>query len=553
MEEDLDLSDRTGESHLNAGDTQQEETRSASGFGDDIRYQDEGGFGDSQYDFETSTRSYREQDSPLPVEPYRSFRSSPPSSPLYEEYQVPIPTSSSPVRPFDPHTPRPPTPQSPPDHSSVSQRRRARSRSASRERRMSIAPVPKWQGLPATPRRSASEDSRVLERDSIGSQSTEPRSPAMQSTASSMDPPQPAYSEGMTPVRDWAVQVAEGAFQFDTSPGKLAQLRIASRPTIALNEDEENDEDEDAFLPQKGDSVKDTETSIHFAQDNSTIQPKQPPQISRLRNSPIIITSSPPLEPEPIHYQWKTVVDVDLDDHISDLNISENEVDAHDATNHEIPDDDDISTPERSRSQSRYASRQSSPARSILTELGDDVIGISSVNQRAAQQAAHFLLRSPHYSKVTFDDDYDQKIWQDAMTNAGGYELSQIEEDSQDILDDPVDLESEEHPEDDMIDEADEGEEGEEEEETILGDLAHVLRAPARISQGEWTKVDWKRMEKCLDRTKGDMNEAITLFLERYVGREKAEVEMRCRAVLLARRRRVLEGKKVGFILSTHE
>jgi len=185
--------------------------------------------------------------------------------------------------------------------------------------------------------------------------------------------------------------------------------------------------------------------------------------------------------------------------------------------------------------------------------LGDDVISISSVNQRTAQQAAHFLLRSPHYSKVTFDDDYDQKIWQDAMANAGDYELSQIEEDSQDILDDPVDLESEEHAEDELNDEADEGEEGEEEEENILGDLANVVRAPARISQGEWTKVDWKRMEKCLERTKGDMNEAITLFLERYIGRQRAEVEMRCRAVLLARRRRVLEGKKVGFILSTHE
>ena len=418
---------------------------------------------------------------------------------------------------------------------------------------MTIAPVPQWQGLPATPRRSASEDSPVLERDSIGSQSTEPRSPAMQSTASSLDPTQPAYSEGMTPVRNWAARVAEGAFQFDTSPGKLAQLRIAPRPSIAMNEVEENDEYEDALLPREGDSVHDTENSMYFAGDNSTVQPKQLPQISRLRNSPIVITSSPPLEPEPIHYKWKTVVDADLEDRMSDLNISENEVNAHDAANHEIPYDDDISAGERSRSQSRHASRQSSPARSILMGLGDDVISISSVNQRTAQQAAHFLLRSPHYSKVTFDDDYDQKIWQDAMANAGDYELSQIEEDSQDILDDPVDLESEEHAEDELNDEADEGEEGEEEEENILGDLANVVRAPARISQGEWTKVDWKRMEKCLERTKGDMNEAITLFLERYIGRQRAEVEMRCRAVLLARRRRVLEGKKVGFILSTHE
>jgi len=546
----LDLSERTEESHLNGEDTQQEETRSAYRSDDEIRYEEEGGFGDSQCDFETPTRNYREQDSPLPVEPYHSFRSSPPSSPVYEEYQVPIPTSSSPVRPSDPHTPRPPTPQSPLDNSRVLERRRARSRSASRERRMSIAPVPPWQGLPSTPRRSAFEDSEVVERDLIGSQSTEPRSPTTQSTASSTDPPQPTFSEGMTPVRNWAAQVTEGAFQFDTSPGKLAQLRISRRLSTAMPEDEEDEEDEETFLPQNGDSVNDTERSMNFAQDNSTLQAKQLPQISRVRVSPIVITSSPPLEPEPIHYKWKTVVGADLEDHISDLNISENELDTRDPTNHEISDDDDISEPETSRSQSRYASRQSSPARSILTELGADVISISSVNQWAVQQAAHFLLRSPHYSKVTFDDDYDQKIWQDAMANAGDYELSKIEEDLQDVLDDPIDLESAEQVEDEENDEA---EKAEEKEENVLGDLANVVRAPPRISQGEWTKVDWKRMEKCLDRTRGDMNDAITLFLERYVGRERAEVEMRCRAVLLARRRRVLEGKKVGFILSTHE
>jgi hypothetical protein len=358
----------------------------------------------------------------------------------------------------------------------------------------------------------------------------------------------------MTPVRNWAAQVAEGAFQFDTSPGKLAQLRIASRITTPIVEDEDDEEeDEETFLPREDDT---TQRSIYSTQDTSSLHLRSLPQITRLLESPIVITSSPPLEPKPVHYQWKTAINPDLEDKMSDLNISDDEEPALPARPvYVISDDDDNEEQisERSRSQSRYSSRQSSPARSILTDMGDDVISISSVNQRAAQRAAQHLLRSPYYSKVTFDDERGQKVWEQATANAGDYDLSPIDDDSQleDLLDDPIDQSDEPEAEEEQEEEED-GEE-EELEQNILGELANTVRAPPRISQGEWTKVDWKRMEKCLDLMDGDTAEAVTLFLERYVGREREEVDMRCRAVLLAKRRRILEGKKVGFILSTHE
>jgi hypothetical protein len=559
--EELDFPDKPEASQIDAEEeTQLEETRSASGFAEDTGIEDEGGFGESQYDLhlETPTRNFRDQNSPLPVEPYTrtfSFHSSPPSSPVYEEYQVPIPTSSSPVRSSDPRTPRTATPGSPLDSQKVYRRRNARSRSASRERRMSIAPVPQWQGLPATPRRSTSEESETLERGSVSSQSTQARSPGILPPVEATSSQQPTYSDGMTPVRNWAAQVAEGAFQFDTSPGKLAQLRIASRITTPIVEDEDDDDDdEETFLPREDDT---TQRSMYCTQDTLSLHLRSLPQITRLMESPIVITSSPPLEPKPVHYQWKTVTNPDLEDHMSDLNLSDDEEPARpEPPGYVISDDDNEGEQisERSRSQSRYSSRQSSPARSILTDLGDDVISISSVNQRAAQRAAQHLLRSPYYSKVTFDDERGQQVWEQATANAGDYDLSPIDGDSQleDLLDDPID-ESEQPVGEEELEEEEDGEEGEQEQENILGELANTVRGPPRISQGEWTKVDWKRMEKCLDLTDGDTTEAVTLFLERYVGREREEVEMRCRAVLLAKRRRILEGKKVGFILSTHE
>jgi hypothetical protein len=558
--EALDHPEKPDESQVDADQgTELEETRRASGFEEDAGIEDEGGFGESQYDLdlETPTRNFRVPDSPLPVEPYTrrfSFHSSPPSSPVYEEYQVPIPTSSSPVRSSDPRTPRTATPRSPLDSQKVYRRRTARSRSASRERRMSIAPVPQSQGLPTTPRRSASEESETLERGSVSSQSTQARSPGILPPLSATSSLQPTYSEGMTPVRNWAARVAEGAFQFDTSPGKLAQLRIASRittPMVEYEDDDDDDDEEEAFLPPEDDT---TQRSIYSTQDTSSLHLRSLPQITRLRESPIVITSSPPLEPKPVHYQWKTVSNPDLEDHMSDLNLSDEEPALPEPPVYLIDDDDDDKEQisERSRSQSQY-SRQSSPARSILTDMGDDVISISSVNQRAAQRAAQHLLRSPYYSKVTFDDERGQKVWEQATASAGDYALSPIDDDSQleDLLDYPV--ESEELEAEELEREEDGEDEEEQEQQNILSELANTVRAPPRISQGDWTKVDWKRMEKCLDLMDGDTTEAVTLFLERYVGREREEVEMRCRAVLLAKRRRILEGKKVGFILSTHE
>lgn len=554
----MDFPEKPDESQLDPEEeTQLEETRSASGFEEDTGIEDEGGFGESQYDLETPTRNFRDPDSPLPVQPYTrtfSFHSSPPSSPVYEEYQVPIPTSSSPVRSSDPRTPRTTTPGSPLDSQKIYRRRNARSRSASRERRMSIAPVPQWQGLPTTPRRSASDESETVDRGSVSSQSTQARSPGIQPPVAATNSQQTTHSEGMTPVRNWAAQVAEGAFQFDTSPGKLAQLRIASRITTPIVEDEDDDEEaEETFLPREDDT---TQRSIYSTQDTSSLHLRSLPQITRLLESPIVITSSPPLEPKPVHYQWKTVINPDLEDKMSDLNISDDEEPAlPERPVYVISDDDDNEEQisERSRSQSRYSSRQSSPARSILTDMGDDVISISSVNQRAAQRAAQHLLRSPYYSKITFDDEWGQKVWEQATANAGDYDLSPIDDDSQleDLLDDPIDQSDEPEAEEEQEEEGN-GEE-EELEQNILGELANTVRAPPRISKGEWTKVDWKRMEKCLDLMNGDTAEAVTLFLERYFGREREEVEIRCRAVLLAKRRRILEGKKVGFILSTHE
>ena len=497
----------------------EEDTQMFSDFGDD------GGFDmTTDYHLETPTQNPRDE-TPLPVEPYRSFRSSPPSSPVYEEYQVPIPTSSSPVRPPRDDSlsftclPTPKSPiQTPTPHDQV-KRRRPRSRSASRERRMSIAPIPQWQGLPATPRRSVSKDFEDMDVDqgSTSTRTTDIRSPLQRVMKEpNFEARQAVYNESMTPVRNWAAEIAEGAFQFDKSPSKLVQLPMASEvaastipPVTVEDEEEEYSEDDDVSADDEIDR------SESFFQEFSPSMPKSIPQVNRLRESPIVITSSPPEELPQIHYQWKTVADPPPSE--PDVSVLESEEEMSDS----------LSEPEISMSQCRLSSRQSSPARSILTDLGDDIIDISSLSPFAAKRAANILLQSSYYSKITFDDTEGQKIWRHAQDAAGEYELSQL-------------------PYDDN-----ESEEEEEEMEDVEESPEPV--APPRISQGEWTKIDWKRLEKCLDFVDGEMNDAIDLFLERYFGREREEVETRCRAVLLTRRRRVLEGRKVGFILSTDE
>jgi hypothetical protein len=174
--------------------------------------------------------------------------------------------------------------------------------------------------------------------------------------------------------------------------------------------------------------------------------------------------------------------------------------------------------------------------------LGDDVVDISSLSPLAAKRAARILLRSTQYEKVTFDDELGGRIWEVASQGAGDYELSRV-----DIPTDDSEFEHEDDEDDEGIDEEEEGEE--EEDEVVLPSPVR----PTRISQGQWTKLDWKRLEKCLDHTDGEIYDAIDLFQERYIGRERVEVEMRSRAVLLARRRRALEGRNVEFILRTGE
>jgi hypothetical protein len=479
----------------------------------------------TQNPLETPTRSPRDE-SPLPVQPYRSFHSSPPPSPVYEEYQVPIPTSSSPARASVYNTPFIAHPKSrieTPAAYDQMRRRRARSRSASRERRMSIAPIPQWKGLPSTPRRSVSEDADVMDVDqgSTSTGTTDIRSPMVLPT---FEVRQTIYNESMTPIRNWAAEIAEGAFRSDKSPSKIVQLPIASQvptiPPVTVQDEEEYYSEENNIT---GDNKDQIDKSEDFSVGHYSVPPFPPktmPQITRLRESPIVITSSPPQEPPQIHYQWKTIVDSSSPAPVSEL--------------------DSDSEPDLSTSQCRISSlRQSSPARSILTDLGDDVIDISSMSPLAAKRAANILLKSQCYSKITFDDEEGQKIWQDAQDQAGEYELNQLE------------LSNEQEEED--TDEEEEVEEEVQEEEEAEEDAPPALAGPSRISHGEWTKLDWKRMEKCLNLTEGEMNDAIDLFLQRYIGRERDEVEMRCRALLLTRRRRVLEGRKVGFILSTNE
>jgi hypothetical protein len=494
----------------------EQETQTYSEFSDDV------GFEVSGYEFDTPTQDPLEtptrpprDETPLPVEPYRSFRSSPPSSPVYEEYQVPIPTSSSPVRSSVHPTPFVATPkpqkETPTTHDQM-RRRRARSRSASRERRMSIAPIPQWQGLPSTPRRSVSVDFDRMDVDqaSTSTATTDIRSPIVLPT---FEARRTVYNESMTPVRNWAAQIAEGAFQSDKSPSKIIQLPIATQvstiPPVTIEDDAE-----DYFA--ENDATADNNNEIEQSEDSSvehcSISPSTPktlPQIARLRESPIEITSSPPEEPPQIHYQWKTMVDSSPPVPVSEL--------------------DSDSEPDLSVSQCRMSSsRQSSPARSILTYLGDDVIDISSLSPVAAKRAANILIQSQQYSKITFDDDEGQKIWQNAQDQASEYELTQIERSSE--------------QEEESMDEEEEMDEQEEE-----APASPIPVRPPRVSYGEWTKLDWKRMEKCLDFTEGEVTNAIDLFLQRYIGREREEVEARCRAVLLTRRRRVLEGEKWGL------
>jgi len=526
----IDLQDGTETSQAEVDEREGFEDGDQSGF-DTTNNDDTGGFDttNQDFDFPTPMRDTRDE-TPLPVEPYRSFHSFPPSSPVYEEYQVPIPTSSSPVRPFS-EARRPQTPASPfqtPTPNDQARRRKARSRSASRERRMSFAPIPDWQGLPSTPRRTGSEESDESDRVSQSTKSTEIPSPIQ---PPNIEVRQTVYSaEGMTPTRNWAAELAAEAFQFDQSPSKIVQLPIESqvkmRPSVTV-EDEVEEEEENEYNDEEHGYMEDEEEEVDFSysysntflKDSYPSTPKPIPQISRLRESPIVITSSPPDEPAPIHYQWKTKV-------VSPLPTTPQQTPSSPP-----PVSEHSSSPEISLSQCRISSRQSSPARSILTDLGDDVVDISSVSPLAAKRAANILLQTQYYSKITFDDGEGRKVWEEATSQAGDFELHQ--------LDLPSDIPS--------LD--DEDEEEEEEEEMKV----EVSEQPPRISDGPWNKLDWKRMEKCLDLTDGDINDAIELFQERYIGRGREEVEMRCRAVLLTRRRKALEGRKVGFVLATDE
>ena len=528
------------------GEEEAEEVSQAySGFGDD-----EDVFGETTYDIQWPIEQEPEvrEETPLPVTPYRSFHSSPPtspSSPVYEEYQVPIPTSSSPTKPSTPvHTSRIVTPKysgysEDIDSSTIQNaRRRTSSRSRSRERRMSFAPSQSWQGLPSTPSRVVKDipdsEEEIEDQESLGTKSTEVPSldGADQREFEEQVSTGPKNYESMTPVRNWAAEIAEGAFRSEKSPSKIIQF-----PTYPAQVDNEQDEDQhDSEADSENEFEEDDEDEGGFTNNNISLSeahqrdlPKAHPQISRLqsprRESPIVITSSPPDIPVQRHYQWKTIIPPNperlqpIDDEISISNLT-------------------LSSPHRS------PSRQSSPARSILAELGDDVVDISSMSPLAAKRAAKVLLRSPYYAKINLRDGPERQVWEEISAREDGLELLQDEiscdaddeiTDESNLLADNVVFGGEE--------EADEG---------VEIDSPCPVKQP-RISHGQWSKVDWKRLEKCLDLTDGDQTDAIDLFMERYAGRERDEVELRCKAVTLTRRRRALEGRKVEFLLSTAE
>lgn len=574
----------------------------------------------SDYDIETPTtirtthtQQRQQEGSPLPVEPYRSFHSTPPS-PIYEEYQVPIPTSSSPPRPSSqglssPSTPylRTPLP-TPISHDIIHDRirRRARSRSASRERRMSIVPTP-WQGLPSTPGRGTStpgyrfaqrrREGSVSEEETLSTetrQETRPQVAEVRQTVYNM--------ESMTPVRNWAAEIAEGAFRFDKSPSKMIQLPIqqllprAQSPLQSYQDNDpvqeaEHDGAEDLY---GDDPSRDDEVIVHISdlEDEAPIPipPKSLPQLARLRNSgqnsPIVITSSPPEQQlKQIHYQWKTIIpdtptpassiaptpraNTPTQTHSREITSSpptqdiptndiENTPSPHPDPNtssppHLSPRGDSIPEVDMlSLSQCRISSRNASPARSIISQLGaDDVVDISSKSPQAAKRAARILLQSHFFEKIDFKDDNEgSRIWDEVTANAGEYDISR------ESLTDPDEL-SDERPDEDKTDAPDEDIEVDAEDEEGVMDIDSPSPArappPQKISHGEWTKLDWKRLEKCLDHSNGDSNDTIDLFQQRYMGREREELEMRCKAVLLARRRRNLEGRKVEFILGTSE
>ena len=162
---------------------------------------------------------------------------------------------------------------------------------------------------------------------------------------------------------------------------------------------------------------------------------------------------------------------------------------------------------------------------------------ISSVSPLAAKRAADILLQTQCYSKITFDDGDGRKVWEEATSQGGDFELHQLDFEASLDDGDPDDAEDEPEDKDDQMEEV----------------KVEIAPPPPRISQGPWSKMDWKRMERCLDSKSGDIDDAIDLFQERYIGRDRDEVEMRCRAVLLTRRRKALQGRKVGFVLTTDE
>jgi len=522
---------------------------------------EDSGFEVREYEFETPTRNNRDN-SPLPVEPYVSLHSSRHESPVYEEYQVPIPTSSSPPRPSEsgstPYARRAShrftSPVSTPTSMEQIRRQRARSRSASRERRMSFAPLAPGQGLPPTPRRQSVSPIHATsnvdeEMESIRSPSTqyEDEDGLTDHLSAPLEEIHPVHIEGMTPVRNWAAELAEGAFKFGASPSKFTQLPIANNfaiPPPSPTMEEVSDEDE----PESQHSIRE---SSRLSID-TPLTPKLHPQIGRLKESPIVITSSPPDIPSQPRYQWKSVPIPTPEDQSPAAEEQtfafpeESQLPLQDEEWEEQPPEDDESEPAISVCQSQVSSRQSSPARSILEDFGDDVIDISSMSPLAAKRAANILLRSQYYSKISFDDETGQRIWDDAQSQAGDYELSQIEISDEVLPEEEVDEEDDEVDEDDADDEQGDQQEGEE------AKAEEPIPLP-RVSEGEWGKLDWKRLEKCLDYTDGEMNEAIDLFQQRYIGRQREELEMRSKALLLTRRRRVLEGVKVEFILSTDQ
>ena len=390
---------------------------------------------------------------------------------------------------------------------------------------MSFAPFETGQGLPPTPRRTEHSAMMDINQDSDCTRSTDQPSPVgviQHPAPPKFEARQIAYNESMTPVRNWAAEIADGAFQSVNSHSKFAQLPLPKqgtmRPVTVESEEEASDNESELQLSEPialTENVSRMETPP-YGPACSPLNPK----ISILRESPIIITSSPPDLPAPVRYRWKTVVDPRSDA----------------APSPDAEPEEPIS-PQESVSQERgRCLPRISPAHSILTDMGEDVIDISSVSPIAAKRAADILLKTENYSQITFNDGEGRRVWEDAAEHAGDYELNQIE-----ILSDvEASLEDvKEEPEDD--------------EEEMVQIEPPRREHPPRVSQGYWTKVDWKRLEKCLDLTDGDMNDAVDLFQERYAGRERGEVEMRYRALLLARRRRLLEGKKVGFILGTDE